>query len=359
MRRTIIWITGALLSLSWSIAYAAPPAKSDKEADNAKLPLRDKTAETIAEKTPDETTARISSKVDVEPTTQLTDNESREVAFAAGRILKHVAQARDAVADQQYDTAAKHVDQGLKLIQIINNVLPHYSVKTEIKAGDIVYSDDDEIVPSFVTLFDELDRRDIVTPVLRAKKEVEGKAAEKKAESKKDGNEATTAGKGTAHAAPIVSLADIEHTTIKLDVRFASRMLAIAKQDLAAEDHQQRLNADAALLTLQAGAVMFEYEEIDLPLEQAADNLKLAEAEMKAGRHREANQALRAASDELKQYEKSAGESRAKEVRQLHQEIEKLTTELAKGKPTDKQAEEHSATIANLWQRVTKWFKNL
>lgn len=340
MRRSLIMLAALMMVMS-SSAYSAEPGKDARS------------------KKSDDASPRIRSKVDIAPSKRLTGTESREVSFAAGRILKHVTQARNAIADHQHDAASKNVDQGLKLIEIIDHVLPHYSVKTEIRAGDLVYVDEDDVARTFVTLFDELAHRDIITPVLRAKKEAETQAGTAKAEVKK--TERTNAvhadDKNPAPAAPVVALEDIDYTAVKLDLRFASRMLEVAKQNLKEKDHKWHLQADAALLALQAGAVIFEYEEVDLPLEQAADNLKLAEGEMRLGRSEEAKVALRVVGDELKQYEKSAGENRAKEVRQVSQELDKLTTELAKGKPSDKRGTELANAISGMWQRVTTWFK--
>ncbi len=113
--------------------------------------------------------ARISSQVQVQPATTLTDKENRELSFAAGRLLKHVAQARTAIAENKTDRATKDVDQAVKLMQIIDGVLPRYKMKTTIHSGDLLYSDEDEFTPEFITVFEELERRDIVSPILRAK----------------------------------------------------------------------------------------------------------------------------------------------------------------------------------------------
>lgn len=300
--------------------------------------------------------SRITSKVDVSPVDTLTDEESREVSFAAGRILKHIAQARAAIAVDHKDDARKHVDQGLKLIEIIESVLPHYSVKTEIRSGDLVYTDHDEITPTYVTLFDELERRDIITPVLRAKSDVKQKSSNKANDANND------AAKGVEEHSQqppqAVSLAANDYTIVKLNVGYAKEMLNLAKTEMAKESHKEHLKADTALLAIQTAGVTLEFDEIDLPLERAADNLKLAETEMKEGRYDAAKETLYIAADELKKYEKQAGENRSKEVKALHEEIGKLAAELEKGKPSEADAEKHINTISKLWQKVTKWFKS-
>ena len=239
---------------------------------------------------------RISSKVVVEPSAPLSDKDSRELSFAAGRVLKHVAQARTALAEDKNDQALVHVDQGLKLMAIIDGVLPRYKMKTTIDSGELAYSDEDEFSPEFITIFEELDRRDIASPVLRAKTE-----AAQKTSTQPAGSDASPA-KGAMY----FSQADIDYTSLRLDVDLSRRLLREAKKSLVDADPKQ---ADVALSNLQAMAVLLEYDEIDLPLAQAADNLKLAETEMKAGRFEMAKAALNAASDELEKYEKQTGET--------------------------------------------------
>ena len=111
------------------------------------------------------------------------------------------------------------------------------------------------------------------------------------------------------------------------------------------------------LLLFQSEGVLFEYVEIDLPLEEAADNLKLAEIELKEGRQDEAKAALHVAIDELKRYEILVGEKRGTEVKALHQEIDKLTAELGKVDLSDADRQKHVSKISEWWQRATKWFK--
>lgn len=317
-----------LLSMATAAAFAGDSPKSDAAAKKKEL------------------LSRISSKVDVHPVAVLSDNESGEVSFAAGRILKHIAQARDAIRENKQDDAARHVEQGLKLVAIIDHVLPHFKVKTEIKSGDKAYSDEDDVSPRYVMLFDELERRDIISPITQARKEVQQKQPK---------NHGTQAPVSAATGALAVSHVDIHHTTAKVDIVLARHMLNRAKQFL----HDGKFSeADEALLTVQSGGVLFEYEEIDLPLEEAADNLKLAEIEMAQGRHAEAGAALNVAIEQLKKYEKFAGENRGAEVKALHQEITKLTAELDKGNISEADQQKHASKISEWWHRSAKWFKN-
>ena len=323
MSRSVV----ALVCLTATATFAADPPKSTSGPKKKEQPTR------------------ISSKVELEPVAALTDKESREVSFAAGKVLKHVAQARNAIREKKQDEAASHVAQGLKLIAIVDGVLPHSKVKTEIKSGDLVYTDEDDVTARYVTLFDELERRDIISPIVQAMSE---------AERKQQPNDGKNAEAKQAPEALAVSRADIIYSTAKLDVDLARHMLHRAKRDL---DDGKTEPADVALLALQSEGVLFEFEEIDLPLTEVADNLKLAEIEMKEGSLEEAKAVLHVAMDELKRYEKLVGDKRGADVKALHQEIDKLTAELGKGSLSETDRQKGAAKISEWWHRATKWLK--
>ena len=323
------------LATSFCLAADAPKTiKTGKDAPNAK---------TEAEKT--EKPSRIVSKIEVDPVTHLSDAEVREVSFASGRILKHVAQARDAIAENHKDVATRHVDQAVKLMKIVDGLLPHYKVRTQITAGDVCYLDEDDVTPRFVTLFEDVDRRDVISPVIRAKHEAGLKVGPTPPQNQPDGK--------LAPVPLVVTHADVTYTMVKLDIDLARRMLAVASKELGEDKIKQ---ADSALHSLQAGGVLLELEEIDLPLKQTADNLRLAEIEMKDGRHEEARAALQEAIDDLKDYEEQVGEKRGEEVKTLHEEITKLTAELEKDKPSAAEAQKLVSTISRWRDSVSKWF---
>ncbi len=189
MTRTWSGLTVALLSVTVSASFAAEGAQPTSAASK------------------NQSQPRITSQVDVHPMAPLTDREEVEVSFAAGRILKHIAQARQAIGQKKNDAAASHIAQGLKLVAIIESVLPHAKVKAEIKSGDLVYTDEDDVTARYITLFDELERRDIISPVMQAKKEAEQKHSQ--------GN----ASAPSRAPVPIaVSRADIAYSSAKLDI---------------------------------------------------------------------------------------------------------------------------------------------
>ena len=140
---------------------------------------------------------------------------------------------------------------------------------------------------------------------------------------------------------------------MKLNVALAADALALAKEEL---DSDKTDAADAALAVLQSEGVIFEFDEVELPLLEAADNLKLAELQIGEGNVAAARATLKVASDDLKRYEQITGESRAKDVRELHHKIDKLIDAM--------EDREHSGEltkagqeIESYWRHVVKWFK--
>ncbi len=95
-----------------------------------------------------------------------------------------------------------------------------------------------------------------------------------------------------------------------------------------------------------------------MPLEEVADNLKLAEAELKDGDPEDAKAALHVAMDELKRYEKMVGEKRGSEVKALHQEIDKLAVELGKGTLSEAERQQQASKITEWWHTAIKWLKS-
>lgn len=335
-RQLDTWVTLFCLA-----TFASGCGAADSLATDSGKVEKEKPAAVEKERQP----SRITSSVDVQPAAKrMTAAESREVSFAAGRILKHVAQAREAIQTKKTDDARHHVDQGLKLIDIINTVVPHYTVKTEIKAGELVYEDDDDVAPQWVTVFDELEHRDVITPVSTAKNEAEQK---KTTDSAPKGN-------GVKNAGLVVAHADVEYSALKLNVHLADRLLHSAKKALTENETEP---ADLALLTIQASGVVLEYDEIDLPLEEAADNLKIAEADMKSGNHEGAKAALLLAMDELEAYEQLAGPSRSKEVKAMHEEMNKLALKLTAEEISPEDRKKLASEISTWWDKLSDWFK--
>jgi len=277
---------------------------------------------------------RIIAETEIQPVATLSAQESQAMSLAAGRVLLHSDNARIAIVEEDKETALKEIKQGLILVKLIENTIPKYKVTTTIKAGDMTYRAEDEVNKHFVSVFNEQYIEDIVAPVVQAKSE----ADEKKSNS----------------SPGIEDYAIWRQSSMKLNIALAADALALARKELE-KGHFD--NADVALTLLQTEGVVFEYSVKELPLTSAADDLKLAQLEVSEGKTEQAQATLKRASDNLKKYESLSGESRAKEVRKLHNQIDKLAQSLAKGDHSESALKKAGKEIGSFWDRVVKWFK--
>ncbi len=156
----------------------------------------------------------------------------------------------------------EHIEKGLTLVRIIEHAMPPIKVKADIQAGDISYHHEEEAHQALIPIFEELDQVDIVGPAARVKREKSQASGQKRTE-------------------PLaVTYAGVEFTSLDLDLALAKRNLGRAQKAL--KDNRFD-DADSALATIQARGVIFGLVEDYLPLRESADNLKLAEDDMKRG----------------------------------------------------------------------------
>ncbi len=286
---------------------------------------------------------RISAVSDIKALSNLSNEEYQAVSLSAGRILHHVESARIAIANGKKSDALRHVDQGLKLVQIIENAVPKHKVSTKIKSGNVSYSDEEDVALRYVDIYDEQHIEDIITPLVQARKE---NAFSHKSE---------TTGNESGNTSEFGETVTGQYTSMKLDILIAKRMLEAAKKDL--KDGKVD-DADDDLLTLEDSAIAFIYNVVELSLAEAADNLKLAQFKLNNGLKTEALATLKLASDDLKEYEKEAGESRAKEARQLHQEIDKLIETVKNENGLKTIVGRTIKQIGVWWTKTVNWMRN-
>ncbi len=285
---------------------------------------------------------RISASTDIKPVATLSAQESQTVSLAAGRILLHTDKARLAIARKDKEAALGEINQGLTLVKIIQNAMQKYIVTTKIEAGGVTYSSKEEVGKRFVLVFDEQYIEEVIEPVIQAKKKAQGTAKP----AAKEGRKSTLA--------PLEDFSMWRRSSMRLNIALAAHALDLAKTEL---EKDKSSNADSALAILQAEGVTFEFDEIELPLIEAANNLKLAELEVSEGKSKEASTTLKLASDDLKKYEQITGDSRAKEVRELHQKIDKLSESLEKADGLKSTLDKAKKEIASYWDHAVKWFK--
>lgn len=193
-----------------------------------------------------------------------------------------------------------------------------------LQSGDIVYTDEETVKPMVVTIYEEIEKVNILDAVEEAKREAARQDA----------------------AASVVNV-DLVHTRAELDVGLADLSLSKAATALAEDRYEA---ADTALRAVQSG-VTFEFAEVDVPLEEARENLFLARDLVERGKTDEAKFAMKVASDALQRYQAAAGDQRVEEVQEMREAIDKLAERL-----DETPAEDVTAQLLEWWDQVTEWF---
>ena len=282
--------------------------------------------------------ARIKAEMDIKPLVTLTSEESKALSLAAGRILLHVDNARMEMTNKDKTAALNEIEQGLTLVKVVSKALPKYKISTSIMGDGVEYNADEVVSDRYVPVFNEQYIEDVVAPVVQAKK------------GKSHGYHSKSQGNLPYYE----DFAVWRQSTMKLDIVLAGNTLALAKDELNKGNQD---NADVALAVLQTEAVVFEFIEAELPLTEAADELKLAQLEVKQGNVVQAQETLKRASEDLKVYEELAGDTRAREVRNLKNEIDDMAKSLDKDGHSEDALKKAGKKIASYWDRVVNWFK--
>ncbi len=264
---------------------------------------------------------RISSEVNVSSQVKLTPKEKRALSYAAIRILKHVHQARVDIRYQDEKDALRHSEKALKLVKIVENALPTYNVNAKIKSGNISYEDEDNVKPTLVPIYMELDEvTSLLLPVRRAKLE--------------------------ATASQAAGTTSLQYTNVMLDINETEYQLGLAvallKKNNAAE-------ANNALRAIQEG-VVFEYDEIDVPLLKARWNLIDASRAYARKDYDSAKRSLERAAAALEIYKSRVGEQVSRRAQALADEIRALADKL--GEKTVGAGDQ----ITGLWDKLANWF---
>ena len=267
---------------------------------------------------------RITSDIEITPSYKLSPGEKKAISHSASRILKHVDQAREAIAAKRYMDAQKNAEKALLLINIIEHAMPEYAVKAKIEAGDLTYSDVENIKPPTVSIYDELEKREILTPVKEAKKD-------------------------EAEKADLPLPVDVELVATKAELNIADAKVSLEKAKKNLEEKNYKV-ADTDLRTVQTDVIL-TYAKVDLPLTTARKNLLIAKSLVDNGDFEEAEFALNVATDALERYEGSVGEHRGKEAKELREEINKFSKQLSQDPAAA------SNKLEECWIKILDWFE--
>jgi hypothetical protein len=301
--------------------------------------------------------ASITSDVQVTSQGELNEEERRALSLAAGRLLKHVHQARQAVNQQQKQQAIGHIDKGLMLVQIIESAVPTYQVTARIQSGNTVYEEKEQVKQLMVPIYAELEKVTLMAPLMAAKQEAaqNGGAAHGSTAGKQpqqSSPEQSSQQPSRSPMTPVVAGVELHHTHIMFDVSAAKEHLQAAKHALSNDKYTA---ADGALAAVQQG-VNFAYVEVDLPLLRARENLMLAKSQVQAGQGQDARMTLEAAAQALEQYAQRADKARASQVQNLQKEIQNYAQQLPQQARQDQQTGQKNQQVV---EQINEWWDRI
>jgi hypothetical protein len=252
---------------------------------------------------------------------RLTYKEQQAVSLATGRILIHVNHARTHVRHKRPKEAQDHVEKALTLAKIVEATVPEQRIESTIKAGNLVYQNNETVKPMVVPVYPELDETgSLLIPVKRAKREA---------------GSATDSSSGQSDG-------QLQYTTVLLDVGEARYYLEDAA---AALKNSELVSADKALLAIQE-EVEFDFDEMSLPLVKARSHLVDASRKAANKEFQAAKEALHKAAGAVETYTAQVGESMSSTARGLADEINHLAIKI------DEKKDRAVETIQGFWGRV-------
>jgi len=253
---------------------------------------------------------------------ELSAEDFRQVSTLASRVVAHLNEAGRRLRDEQTENAERELKQAGTLVGIIRNLLPLTMVKTVVKdnSGGIVYQDEDRVQEDLIPLYEEMIAVEVVQPVIDVQSEE------------------------TALQGMRLADANVLHTSVLLDLRYVESKL---KRALSLLDQPEE--ALAQIVLAQTQGIRFAYDKQDTPLVKAQSALRMAERMINEGKIEAAEDNLRLARLHLEAYRTLIGQSESGPVRQLQEQITKLSQDAAvKGG-----AEE----VRGFWDRVTGWLQ--
>lgn len=252
---------------------------------------------------------------------ELSPDDLHQVSLLTSRIVGHLNEATQNLADMNKDSAGDQIDKAEQLIKVVRDILPVTTVVTTVTdaAGKKIYHDSDTIQKDRIPLYRGAVSLEIVEPLLDAKQD-----------------EADIKG---------LRLAEVEviHTSLTADLRYIERKLALAKKLL---DEPEK--ALAQLVLAQTQGMKFSVNENDHPLVDAQAALRLSERMVKEKRFEAARENLRLAQIRLESYRAVIDEEPEGKVKALQDEMATLISQI--------EEEGAAGKIRKYWERVVSWF---
>ncbi len=336
------------------VAVAVPPSE-DRETQTLQDELRgsergtaggDHTSERLAaarvegeqgESSGTGTTHASQLQVETEVNSQssLSREVRRKVGLAAGQLLMHVNKAREQLARDNVSAAQEQVDKALVLSRIIEQNNPVFSVSTKITSGDLEYDDESTVSVPLVPVYSELTQAVVLGPI------VASRHMEDVSDTQRKGKDYEV----RARTSSLVRDVTVLGSTAYLHLPQTKANLQEVLEQLK---HNNSQRAQALLMAVQQGVVL-SYNEMDIPIIQARDNLAIARVLARQGQIEDTRRALNASAGALDKYERQAGEAQSNDVRTVKKEILFSAESVQEGDSS------LAARIDDWSQQMTEW----
>jgi len=253
---------------------------------------------------------------------ELKPEDARQASVLGSRILTHVHNAARLLGEETPDQAKVELEHAQTLAKLVREMLPVtvVSTKTTDAQGKEVYRYEDRVQEDQIPIVEGLINVQVVQPIVEAKKE-----------------QASLKGVQLADA-------DLIHTAVLLNLDFVEGKI---RQALAKLKEPEK--AEAELLAASAIGVRFTTHKEDSPLVNIQAALRLAEQQVREGKHEGAKANLQLARVQLDAYRTLIGEATGKGAGDLEKEVAALQDKTREPGAADK--------IRGFWNRVTDWFK--
>jgi hypothetical protein len=264
---------------------------------------------------------RYKTTINQEKKGELKPEDARQISVLGSRILTHVHNATRLLDQEKTDEAKTELEHAQTLAKVVREMLPVTVVSTTTTdaQGKEVYRYEDRVQDDQIPIVEGLINVQVVEPIVEAKKE-----------------QASLKGVQLADA-------DLIHTAVLMNLDFVEGKI---QQALAKLKEPEK--AQTELLAASAIGVRFTTHKEDHPLVKIQAALRLAEQQVREGKHEGAKANLQLARVQLDAYRTLVGEAGAKGAGDLEKEIGSLQEKTREPGAADR--------IRAFWNRVTDWF---
>jgi hypothetical protein len=260
----------------------------------------------------------IQEKVTVSAQHEISPQDEAVISSAAGKVLRHIAQARSYVNGEKADPeAAKgELEQAQKLLDIVRAALPTSQVKDRIWVAKkhLEYESTDEVLPDLVPIYANLDELVDYLPTEKARAHLDSAKKELQKGDKQQAQKQLTA-------------ADDELVYVEVDLPITStgHLVEQAMADLAKGDMK---GANEALVSAEQNIVFFSVA-VEAPLTSAQGALWRASRDYALGDTKLAKADLDQAVGALERSAQSGDQTARQEVGKLLEQVRDLHVLLA------------------------------